>query len=67
MGPLVIEFLDEVIELGLLLEHVGAGGPGGFLLEGEVHAFMATVLLRMTRFDALDADAQPQPPDGELG
>ena len=65
-GPLVVELLDEVVELGLLLEHVGASGPSGLLFERQMHAFMAAVLLRMTRFDVLDADAPPQPPDGEL-
>jgi hypothetical protein len=35
-------------------------------LEGQVHALMAPVLLRSTWFDALDLDAEPQPPDGEL-
>jgi hypothetical protein len=27
MRPFVIKFLDEGIELGLLLQEVGAGGP----------------------------------------
>jgi hypothetical protein len=63
----VVVLLQEDIELGLLLQKVGAGGAGGFLLEGEVHAFVAAVLLGMTGLDAFDADAQAQPPHRELG
>src|SRR3954470_15835568 len=67
MGPLLVEFLDEVVELGLLLKDIGSSGPGGLLFEGQMHAFMTAVLLGMAGLDALDADAQPQPPDGKLG
>ena len=31
-----------------------------------MHALVTAVLLRMARFDALDRDAQAQPPHGEL-
>ena len=37
------------------------------LLEGQVHALMAAVLLRAAWFDALNVDAEAEPPDGELG
>jgi hypothetical protein len=62
-----VELSDEVIEAGLLLEAIGAWRADGLLLEGQVHALMAPVLLRSTWLDALNIDAEPQPPDGELG
>src|SRR5437016_1027100 len=58
---------DEIVELGLLLKEVVTGRLGGFQLQGQMHAFMAAVLLRVARFDALDLDTEPEPPDGELG
>ena len=66
MGTFLIEDVDELIEAGLLLQEVGSGRFGGFLLQGEMHTFMTAVLLRMARLNAFDTDAQPQPPDGEL-
>jgi hypothetical protein len=44
----------------------GRGGLGGFLLEGEVHPLVAAVLLGVSRPDAFELDAQPQPPDRQL-
>src|SRR6187431_3297754 len=67
MGPLEIELLNEDVEALLLLQRVPARRPGGFLLEGEVHALVAAVLLGMTRLDAFDLDTEAQPPDRELG
>jgi hypothetical protein len=61
--PLVVVAFDEVVEFGLLLEEVGASGLCGLELQGQVHAFMAAVLLRATWLDALDLDAEPEPPD----
>src|ERR1700719_947848 len=67
MRSLVVEFLEKIVELALLLETVHACGTSGFVFESEMHALMPTVLLRMTRLDAFDGDAQTQPPDGEFG
>ena len=67
MRPFVVELLHEGIELGLLLQQIGAGGARGFFLQGQMHALMPAVLLRMTGPDAFDADAQAQPPDREPG
>ncbi len=67
IGALCVEFADEIIKPHLLGEVIGPGRPGGFLLQGEVHALMAPILLGMARPDALDGDAEAQPPDGEFG
>src|SRR5271154_2235443 len=66
MGPLLIELLDKGIELGLLLQEVGAGRPCCFFLQGQVHTLMSSVLLGMTGPKPVDADAQAQPPDEQL-
>lgn len=67
MRTFCVEFLNEGVEAGLLLQGIEAWRPGGLLLEGQVHVLMASVLLGMAWLDALDADAQAQPPNGELG
>src|SRR5436190_1023249 len=64
---LLVEDSDELIEPGLLLQEVLARGLGGFFLERQVHAFVATVLLWVSGLDALDANAYAQPPHRELG
>ena len=64
--PTAIVSLDEGVEPGLLLEHVGGGRLGGFGLQGEVHAFVPAVLLRMAGLDVLDVDAEAESPDGEF-
>lgn len=61
MGALVVVYVQERIKALLLLQEV----ERGLLLEGQVHAFMAAVLLRASGLDALDADTEAQPPDGE--
>jgi len=63
----VVELLKEGVELGLLLQEIGAGWARGFFFEGQVHALVATILLGMTGPNAFDADTEPQPPDREPG
>jgi hypothetical protein len=43
------------------------GGRVASLFEREVHALMTGVLLRLAGPDALDRNAQAQPPDRQLG
>src|SRR5262249_29445176 len=64
--PLVVEDLDEFVEPSLLLQEIGSSRFGGFFLQGQMHAFMAAVLLGMPRFDAFDANPQAEPPHREL-
>jgi hypothetical protein len=66
MRPFVVEVLDEVIELRLLLEEVLRRWLGGFLLERQMHPFVAAVLLRVAGFDALDADHRALPQRSSL-
>ena len=66
MRPFAIEFADKIVELCLLLQAVRAGRAGGLLLEREMHALMASILLRVSRLDALDLNAEPEPPDRKL-
>jgi hypothetical protein len=54
-----IEFVNEVIELFLLLQRIHRWRAGGLLLECEMHSLMAAVLLRMSRLDELDVNPEP--------
>src|ERR1051325_6234616 len=66
MRPFGIELADKGVEAFLLLQAVGAWRTGCFLLKGEMHALVTAVLLRMAWLDALDCNAEPEPPDREL-
>ena len=66
VGPFGVELVQKVIEAGLLLKTVLAWRPRGFGLESSVHAFVTAILLGFSGLDALDGDAEPQPPDGQL-
>jgi hypothetical protein len=57
MRSFVIEFVQEGVKLGLLLQDVSAGGTGGFPFQSEMHAFMPAVLLGMARSDPLNGDS----------
>src|SRR5215831_18229123 len=63
MRTLLVEDLHELVEAGLLLEEVGGGRLGGLFFQGEMHAFVAAILLRMARLDAFNANAEAKPPE----
>ena len=48
MGPLLIELVQEAVKAILLLQAVEPRWPGRLFFEGEVHALVAAILLRMT-------------------
>jgi hypothetical protein len=52
MRPFGVELAQEGIEARLLLQAVAAWRSGRLLLEGEMHALMPAVLLRMTPINA---------------
>jgi hypothetical protein len=62
VGSLLVKDRDELIEATLLLQGVLGSRLGGFLLEREVHALVAAVLLRMAGLYALEVDVEAQPP-----
>lgn len=64
--PFIVKFIDEAVEFSLLLKAVETGGARCLHLQGQMHALMASVLLRATRFDPFDADPKTKPPDGEF-
>src|SRR3546814_6550706 len=66
VGAFAVELADKIIETGLLLQDVGAARAGRLLLQRQVHALVAAVLLRLAWFDAFDLNAEPEPPDREL-
>src|ERR1700751_1647629 len=65
--PFGVEFPDKVVETGLLLQAVHSGRSGCLFLQREMHALVAAVLLRVARPDALDGDAEAEPPHREFG
>jgi hypothetical protein len=57
MRPFSIEFIQKIIEAGLLSQTVQAGRARGLLLQSAVDAFVPPILVRFSGFDALDRDA----------
>ena len=66
MRTLLVEDVHELVEAGLLLEEVGGGRFRGLFFQGEMHAFVAAILLRMAGLDTLNANAEAKPPDGKF-
>ncbi len=62
-----VELVNEGIKAVLLLQAVEAWRSCCFLLQGQVHALVAAILLRMARLDTFDRNPEPEPPDRELG
>jgi len=67
MRSLAVELGEKIIEARLLLQTVHTRWPGSLLFQGQMHAFVAAVLLWPAGPDAFDRDAEPQPPNGEFG
>ena len=66
MRSFVIEDLHEFVEARLLLKEICRRWLSGFFFQSEMHAFVPAVLLGVAWLDALDANAQSQPPDRKL-
>ena len=66
MGAFLIELVPEAVKTILLLEAIGPRRSGGFFFEREMHALVTAVLLRMAWLDALDRNAEPEPPHRQL-
>src|SRR6202167_4209300 len=64
--PEIAEERNELIAAGVLLAAGLGGRSSGVLLQGSMHALMASVLLRRAGVDPLQTDAELQPPHREL-
>ena len=67
MRPNVVVGVAEAFEHALLHAEICAGRFCGVGLESAMHAFMGSVLLRITGGDALMSNAELQPLDVQLG
>src|SRR3984893_10733698 len=66
VGTFVVEDLDKFVEARLLLKKISGGRLGGLFLQGQMHALMTPILLRMAGLDALNTDPRAEPPHREL-
>jgi len=66
MGAVLVVQVPELVEGTLLPSERPPGRRTRGDLEREVHALVASVLLRLAGVDALDPDAQLRPPHGQL-
>jgi hypothetical protein len=66
MRAVRVETRHEVIDAGLLLEHVARRRLRRFAFEREMHALVPPVVLRMARLAALDLNPKAEPPHREL-
>jgi len=65
VGTLVVELVAEGVEPALLGTQAASRRPCGLGLEGAMHAFMSSVLLRLAGLDKLWEHAEADPPRGE--
>jgi hypothetical protein len=65
VGPQGVVLVAPAGEAALLLRSGALGWAGALALEGEVHALVATVLLRGAGLDEIGQDAEADPPDRE--
>ena len=67
VGSFLVVFVTEAGKAVLLSEAGRGGGNGRLPLERAMQAFVAPILLRAAGLDALGQDAEPDPPDRQLG
>src|SRR5438128_2289397 len=67
MRTLVVVLRTKRVERALLPSHRPARRRTGSLLQCSVHPLMAPVLLRLSKIDPLELDAELEPPRRELG
>jgi hypothetical protein len=67
VGPFGVEAVEEVVEAGLLLQEVAAGGFGGLELQGQMHKLKNIGLNRtgINEVVGVFADCEGREPEGE--